>query len=73
MCNDAEKAEWSYKCKMGAKYGIPVVSVEWIQACVSTGQLQNTDNFLLVGKSKSESLKEGKISGMGTRDVLFYQ
>lgn len=48
---------------MGAKYGIPVVSMDWVQESINAGHLQNTDNFLMAGKSKSEGLKEGRISG----------
>jgi len=63
VCNDTEKAEGSYKCKMGGKFGIPVVSMKWIRASIEADLLQNTDYFLMVGKSKSDGLKEGKISG----------
>ncbi|XP_060597096.1 uncharacterized protein LOC132751015 isoform X2 [Ruditapes philippinarum] len=62
VCNDAEKAEFSYKCKTAAKYGIPVVSVPWINKSIEAGHLLNTDDFLVMGISKSEALKEGKIS-----------
>ncbi|XP_052241111.1 uncharacterized protein LOC127851394 isoform X2 [Dreissena polymorpha] len=62
VCDDAKKAVDSYKCQMGVKYGVPVVSTDWVVACVESGKLQNTDNFILLGQSKSDELKEGKIS-----------
>lgn len=63
VCNDPEKADISYKCQMAAKFGLPVVSIQWINQCVEKGTLLDTDDFLVVGKSRSERLKEGKISG----------
>lgn len=63
VCNDAEKAEFSYKCKMAVKYGLPVVSPDWIRRSIEEGHLLCTDDYLVMGKSKSEGLKEGKISG----------
>ena len=63
MCNDAEKADISYKVKMATKYGIPVVSMAYIDQSVEAGKLLNTDDYLLVGMTKAEELGSGKISG----------
>lgn len=62
VCNDAEKADISYKVKMAAKYSIPVVSIAYIDKSVESGKLLNTDDYLIVGKTKSEELGSGKIS-----------
>ncbi|XP_053398285.1 protein mono-ADP-ribosyltransferase PARP4-like [Mercenaria mercenaria] len=62
VCDDSKKAEFSYKCKMAAKYGFPVVSVDWIKMSIEAGHQLSTDDYLMAGKSKSEGLKEGKIS-----------
>ena len=63
VCNDAEKADISYKVKMATKYSIPVVSMTYIEKCVAEGRQLNTDDYLLVGKTKSQELGTGKISG----------
>jgi len=70
VCDNGEKAANSYKCSMGVKFGLPVVSTAWIQASLNAGHLANTDDFLLLGRSKSEGLKQGKISGMGEEPYL---
>ena len=64
VCNDAEKADISYKVKMATKYSIPVISVAYIEKCVEGGKLLNTDDYLMVGKTKSQELGSGKISGL---------
>ncbi|CAG2243592.1 PARP2_3_4 [Mytilus edulis] len=61
VCNDPEKADISYKCKMATKYGLPVVSLDYIHDCVDQGRLLNTDNYILVGKTKSQEFSSGKI------------
>lgn len=63
MLNDAEKADVSYKCKIAAKFRIPVVSLDFIFDCISQGKLLDTDNYLLVGKTKAQEFSSGKISG----------
>ena len=63
VCNDSEKANISYKCKMAARYGLPVVTVDFIHDCVDEGRILNTDNYILVGKTKSQELSSGKIPG----------
>ena len=66
MMNDPEKVEMSYKCRTAGKYGVPVVSVDYVHACVKADKLQNTDDFLLMGKGKSDDFKSGKITGIST-------
>ncbi|XP_063404518.1 protein mono-ADP-ribosyltransferase PARP4-like [Mytilus trossulus] len=61
VCNDPEKADISYKCKMATKYGLPVVSLDYILDCVDQGRLLNTDNYILVGKTKSQEFSSGKV------------
>ncbi|XP_052710583.1 protein mono-ADP-ribosyltransferase PARP4-like isoform X3 [Crassostrea angulata] len=62
VLNDAEKADVSYKCKIAAKFRIPVVSLDFIFDCISQGKLLDTDNYLLVGKTKAQEFSSGKIS-----------
>ena len=64
MCNDAEKADISYKVKMASKYGIPIISMTYIDKCVETGELLNTDDYIMVGKTKAQELGSGKITGL---------
>ncbi|XP_061177489.1 protein mono-ADP-ribosyltransferase PARP4-like [Saccostrea echinata] len=61
VLNDPEKADVSYKCKMAEKFRIPVVSLDFIFDCVDQGKQLNTDNYLLVGKTKAQEFSSGKI------------
>jgi hypothetical protein len=36
---------------MAARYGLPVVTVDFIHDCVDEGRILNTDNYILVGRS----------------------
>mgnify|MGYP003692038365 CR=1 FL=1 len=63
MLNDVEKADVSYKCKMATKFHIPVVSLDFIFDCVSQGKQLDSDDYLLVGKTKAQEFSSGKISG----------
>lgn len=53
---------------MATKYGLPVVSVDFIHDSVDQGRLLNTDNYILIGKTKSEEFDSGKILG---KNVIF--
>ena len=48
---------------MAAKYGVTVVSVDFIHDSADQGRLLNTDNYILVGKTISEEFNSGKILG----------
>ncbi|XP_078585828.1 protein mono-ADP-ribosyltransferase PARP4-like [Branchiostoma floridae x Branchiostoma japonicum] len=52
----------SYKCRTAVKLGLPVVSLDYIEACVQAGELLHTDSFLLVGKSVADEFSTGKIA-----------
>ncbi|XP_035659528.1 protein mono-ADP-ribosyltransferase PARP4-like [Branchiostoma floridae] len=52
----------SYKCRTAVKLGLPVVSLEYIEACVQAEELLHTDSFLLVGKSVADEFSTGKIA-----------
>ncbi|XP_060065436.1 protein mono-ADP-ribosyltransferase PARP4-like [Ylistrum balloti] len=62
VCNDPAKTDFSYKCKMAQKYGIPVVSISFLYDCVDKGRLLSSDDYLMVGKSTSQKLGSGKIA-----------
>ena len=72
MCNDAEKADISYKVKMASKYGIPIISMTYIDKCVEAGILLNTDDYIMVGKTKAQELGSGKISGLVENSPLHH-
>ncbi|KAL4233481.1 Protein mono-ADP-ribosyltransferase parp4 [Mactra antiquata] len=61
VCNDPEKTDVSYKCRMAAKYDLPVVSINWIKQCIEQNRILNTDDYLIAGKTKSDKLAAGKI------------
>ena len=64
MVNNAEKAQDSYKSRMAQKWGIPVVSTEFIHKCIETGKLVEADPFVVVGKTAAKEFDTGKIVGM---------
>ncbi|XP_078664712.1 uncharacterized protein LOC144907477 isoform X2 [Branchiostoma floridae x Branchiostoma belcheri] len=51
-----------YKCRTAVKLSLPVVSLDYIEACVQADTLLDTDNFLLVGKSVADEFSTGKIA-----------
>lgn len=60
--------EQSYKVKIAMKYGIPVVSVDFISACVDQKRILSTDNYIVFGDKSSFSC--GKIASLGMFDEL---
>ena len=61
MVTNNTSAEPSYKTKTAIRYGIPVVSVNFINACMEHGKLVDVDQFLVFGESASSQFKSGKI------------
>ena len=61
--NNVEKAKDSYKSRMALKWGIPVVSVDFIHKCVEEEKLLETDPFVVVGKTAAKEFGTGKIIG----------
>ena len=59
-----EKAQDSYKSRMAQKWGIPVVSTEFIHKCIETGKLVEADPFVVVGKTAAKEFDTGKIVGI---------
>ena len=48
---------------MAQKWGIPVVSIKFIEDCIENGKLLEPDQFVVAGKTPSEELSSGKIVG----------
>ena len=63
VVNNAEKVQDTYKSRMAAKWGTPVVSLDFITACLEAGTLLEPDKFIVMGKTASEELSSGKIVG----------
>ena len=63
MVNNAEKSADSYKGRMAQKYGVPIVSMSFVDVSVERGELVEPDDFLAVGKTAAEQFHTGKIIG----------
>ena len=63
VVNNVEKAQDSYKSRIAGKWGIPVVSTQFVTECLSAGKLLEADPFLVVGKTAAEQFSTGKIIG----------
>ena len=64
VVNNAEKAQDSYKSRMAQKWGIPVVSMEFVDKCIEAKKLLEADQFIVVGKTAAQEFSTGKIVGM---------
>ena len=62
--NNVEKAQDSYKSRMAQKWGIPVVSMEFVNQCLVEGKLLEVDPFIVVGKTAAQEFSSGKIIGV---------
>lgn len=63
MVNNVEKAQDSYKSRIAQKWGVPVVSVDFVSACVEAEKLLEVDAYVVVGKTAAEEFSSGKIMG----------
>jgi poly [ADP-ribose] polymerase len=63
VASDPEKCDVSSKCRMAVKYGLPVVSLDYIWDCVQQGKRLSVDRYTIGGKSKALDFRSGKISG----------
>ena len=64
MVNNADRSAESYKGRMAQKYGIPIVSTNFIDVSVERGELVEPDDYLAVGKTAAEQFQTGKIIGI---------
>ena len=55
----------SYRVNTALKYGIPVVSIDFIDTCVAQGKLLNSDAFVVFGGKASTELSSGKVATSG--------
>ena len=54
VVNNAEKSADSYIGRMAQKYGIPIVSMSFVDVSVERGQLVELDDFLAVDITAAE-------------------
>jgi hypothetical protein len=66
VVSDAEKSRGSpsYKCRMAGKYGVPVVSLKFLEECCKAEKLLDPDPFVVIGKTASQEFSSGKIVGL---------
>ncbi|XP_070191086.1 protein mono-ADP-ribosyltransferase PARP4-like [Littorina saxatilis] len=62
VASDPEKCDISSKCRMAVKYGLPVVSLDYIWDCVRASKRLPIDQYTIGGKTKSLDFRSGKIS-----------
>ena len=48
---------------MAVKYGIPVVSLSFLDTCAAQGKLMDADSFVVAGKTAADEFRTGKIVG----------
>ena len=65
LMNSAEKAQDSYKAKTALKKGVPIIGLDYLDACIEAGKLLDTDKYLLTGATASSSFESGKIVASG--------
>ena len=61
VVNNADKSAESYKGRMAHKYGIPIVSMSFVDVSLERGELVEPDDYLAVGKTAGEQFQTGKI------------
>ena len=61
VVNNADKSAESYKGRMAHKYGIPIVSMSFVDISLERGELVEPDDYLAVGKTVAEQFQTGKI------------
>ncbi|CAI8041057.1 Protein mono-ADP-ribosyltransferase PARP4 [Geodia barretti] len=63
VVNSPEKARDSYKSRMAQKWGIPVVSMSFIDKCVEEGKLLESDTLWWLGRQLQSSSVQARLSG----------
>ncbi|XP_078001506.1 protein mono-ADP-ribosyltransferase PARP4-like isoform X2 [Glandiceps talaboti] len=61
VVSNPEKADTSYKMRQAVKYGIPIISMDFIHDSVEKGELQDADGYIVYGPSRSGEFSSGKI------------
>ncbi|XP_070569266.1 protein mono-ADP-ribosyltransferase PARP4-like [Ptychodera flava] len=61
VVSNPEKGDTSFKIRQAVKYGIPVVSMDFIHECVEKNLLQDVDPYIVYGATRSGEFSSGKI------------
>ena len=69
VVSSSKDKEPSYKIKTAIKYGIPVVSVNFVSTCIEKNKLLNADDFIVYGEKPADSFRSGKIVATGESDL----
>ena len=72
IVNNVEKAQDSYKSRMAQNWGIPVISMSFVDSCLQAGKLLEADEFVVAGKTAAEEFSTGKIIGMLNLGPVLY-
>ncbi|KAI0229496.1 Protein mono-ADP-ribosyltransferase PARP4 [Lamellibrachia satsuma] len=67
VVDDRENASDTYKARTALKYRVPVVSLNFIDACLEAGRLLDADSYIAVGKTKAQEFGSGKIVAANTK------
>ncbi|XP_012936925.2 protein mono-ADP-ribosyltransferase PARP4, partial [Aplysia californica] len=68
VTSDPEKVDVSSKCRMAVKYGLPVLSLDYVWDCLRAGALYDTSSYVVGGKSSVLDFKAGKISALKNKE-----
>ena len=63
VTGNSDRTLSSYKGRTAVKYGIPVVSFDFITECIKSGKLLDPQPFLLSETLESQNFGSGKIVG----------
>ena len=63
VVDDHENVSDTYKARTALKYGVPVVSLTFIDDCLKAERLLVADDYIAVGQTKAEEFGSGKIVG----------
>ena len=67
-----EDSEPSYKIKTALKYGIPVISTDFVTACIEKGKLLHPDDFIVFGTKPTNNFSSGKVTSTGKLSICYF-
>ena len=63
VVSNAKKSQDSHKVRMAKRFGIPVVSLAFLDKCVESKEVVDADEFVVAGKTAAAEFKSGRIVG----------
>ena len=70
MTGNSEKTLSSYKGRTAIKYGIAVVSFDFVKECIKSGKVLDPQPYLLSETRESQNFSSGKIAGRSYIHVI---